>query len=64
MPTRKVTVHLDQELPRRAQARTGRGVSATIRDGLALVAASDADEKLRALRGKVRFSVDLRQRRG
>jgi hypothetical protein len=59
MRTQKVTVHLDQDLLRRAQERTGQGVSATIRHGLELVAASDAYEKIRALRGKVRFSVDL-----
>jgi hypothetical protein len=60
MRTQKVTVHLDQDLLRRAQARTGQGVSATIRHGLTLVAASEAYDKLRALRGKVRFSIDLR----
>lgn len=60
MRSQKVTVHIDQELLRRAQARTGQGVSATIRHGLELVAASDAYDKLRALRGKVRVAIDLR----
>lgn len=59
MKTQKVTVHLDPDLLRRAQKRTGQGVSATIRHGLELVAASDVYDKLRALRGKVRFSIDL-----
>jgi hypothetical protein len=59
MTTQKVTVHLDRNLLRRAQRRTGQGVSATIRHGLELVAASDVYDKLRALRGKVRFSIDL-----
>lgn len=59
MRTQKVTVHVDTDLLRRAQKRTGQGVSATIRHGLELVAASDAYEKIRALRGKVRFSIDL-----
>ena len=59
MTTQKVTVHLDQDLLRRAQKRTRRGISATIRHGLELVAASDVYEKIRALRGQVRFSIDL-----
>jgi len=59
MKTRKVTVHLDRDLLRRAQGRTRQGVSATIRHGLELVAASDVYEKIRALRGKVRLSIDL-----
>jgi hypothetical protein len=59
MKTQKVTVHLDQDLLRRAQERTRQGVSATIRHGLELVAASDVYEKIRALRGRARFSIDL-----
>ena len=60
MPTQKITVHVDQALLRRARKRTGKGVSDTIRQGLTLVAAGAAYEKLRALRGRVKFSVDLR----
>ena len=63
MKTQKVTVHVDQALLRRAQERTRAGVSATIRQGLTLVAAGAAYEKLRALRGRVKFSVDLRRLR-
>ena len=57
--TQKVTVHLDRDLLRRAQKRTGEGVTATIRHGLELVAASDVYDKIRSLRRKVRFSIDL-----
>ena len=57
--TQKVTVHIDQDLLRRAQRRTGKGVTATVRHGLELVAASGAYDRLRALRGKVSFSLDL-----
>ena len=57
--TQKVTVHIDQDLLRRAQKRTGKGVTATVRHGLELVAASGAYDRLRALRGKVAFSLDL-----
>lgn len=60
MATQKVTAHIEQELLRRARKRTGTGVSDTIRQGLTLVAAGAAYEKLRALRGRVKFSVDLR----
>ena len=57
--TQKVTVHVDRDLLRRARKRTGKGVSATVRHGLELVAATEAYEQLRALRGKVAFSLDL-----
>jgi uncharacterized protein (DUF2252 family) len=60
MSTQKVTVHLDRDLLRRAQKRTGKGVTATVRHGLELVAASEAYERLRALRGKVTFSINLK----
>jgi len=59
MATRKLTIHIDADLLRRARKRTGAGVTATIRHGLELVAASEAYERLRALRGKVKFTLDL-----
>ncbi len=63
MRVQKVTVHLDKDLLRRAQERTGKGVTATIRQGLELVAAREVYERLRALRGKVAFSIDLKELR-
>ena len=60
MPNRKVTVHVDRDLLRRAQARTGEGITATIRYGLRLVAMTEACERLRALRGKLSFSTDFK----
>ena len=59
MATQKVTVHIDRDLLRRARERTGKGVSVTIRQGLEIVAASEAYDRLRALRGKVKLSLDL-----
>jgi len=59
MAIQKVTVHVDRDLLRRAQERTGKGVTATIRQGLELVAASEVYDRLRALRGQVTFSIDL-----
>jgi len=63
MAIQKVTVHVDRELLRRAQERTGKGVTATIRQGLELVAASEVYDRLRALRGQVTFSIDLEELR-
>jgi len=56
---RKVTVHVSGELLEQAQEATGQGITATIRRGLELVAASRAYDEVRKLRGKVRFSLDL-----
>jgi len=60
---KKVTVDVPGELLRRAQKTTGQGITATIRTGLQLVAATGAYEALRRLRGRVRFSVDWRELR-
>ena len=60
MTARKITIHVDGALLRRAQRCTREGVTATIRRGLELVAAGEAYDRLRALRGKVAFSVDLK----
>ena len=65
--TRKVTVLLPEELLRSARQATGQGITATIRRGLRLVAASRAYDGLQRRRGKVRFSIDvegLREERG
>jgi hypothetical protein len=59
METTKVTVELPVELLKRARASTGEGITGTIRRGLEMVAATHAQERLVALRGKVRFSIDL-----
>jgi len=59
METTKVTVELPVELLKRARASTGEGITGTIRRGLELVAATRAQERLLALRGKVKFSIDL-----
>jgi hypothetical protein len=61
--TRKITVHVPEELLEKAQKSTGRGVTETIRQGLRLVAAGDAYRRLAAMRGKVKFSADVRRLR-
>ena len=59
----KVTIEVPEDLLRRARQSTGEGITATVRRGLELVAARGAYEKLRALRGKVRLSLDLEELR-
>ena len=61
--SKKVTVEVSSQLLRRAQKSTGQGITGTIRRGLELVAARQAYEGLRRLRGKVKLSVDLRELR-
>lgn len=59
MGTTKVTVELPAELLARARKTTGEGITATIRRGLELVASARAQEQLRGLRGRVKFSINL-----
>jgi hypothetical protein len=61
--TRKITVEVPEDLIERALRASGEGVTATIRRGLELVAAGRAYEDLKALRGKVRLSLDLERLR-
>jgi hypothetical protein len=60
---RKVTVEVPADLLRKAQRSTGEGITATIRRGLELVAASRTCEELRKLKGKVQLSIDWRELR-
>jgi hypothetical protein len=54
--TRKITIEVPADLLEKAQKASGTGISQTVRLGLELLAASNAYDKLRQLRGKVRFS--------
>jgi len=60
----KVTVMLPRDLVERAKRVTGLGLTPILRRGLEAVAATHAYEKLRQLRGKVKFSVALKELRG
>jgi hypothetical protein len=53
---RKITVEIPGELLDRAQRASGAGITQTVRTGLQLLAASNTYDRLRRLRGKVRFS--------
>jgi hypothetical protein len=52
---RKVTAFLPAELIDQAQAKTGAGVTETLRRSLEEMLRRDAYRQLRALRGKVKF---------
>jgi hypothetical protein len=60
---KKITVQVPEELLEKALQSTGNGITSTIRQGLELVAASRAYERLRQWRGKVKFSIDLKKLR-
>jgi hypothetical protein len=53
---RKITVEIPGELLDKAQRASGTGITQTVRTGLQLLAASNTYDRLRRLRGKVRFS--------
>lgn len=55
----KITVEVPAELLARARAASGESLTATVREGLRLVAAGQAFKNLRAKRGKVQFSQSL-----
>lgn len=56
---RKITVHVSDRLLAKAQKAAGAGITETVRKGLELLAAGDAYEGLRRLRGRVKFSINL-----
>jgi hypothetical protein len=60
---RKITVRVPSQLLARAQKHTGTSVSETVRKGLELLAAAEAYEGLRRLRGKVKLSFGVDQLR-
>ncbi len=60
---KKITVHVPEELLEKARKQTGQGITATVRQGLRLVAASETYEKLQQLRGKVPIAIDLQEMR-
>jgi hypothetical protein len=60
----KVTVMLPRDLVERAKRASGLGLTPAIRKGLETIAAAEAYETLRKLRGKERFSISLKELRG
>jgi hypothetical protein len=56
---RKITIEVPEDLLEKAQQATGSGITQTVRTGLQLVAASQAYDRLRRLRGTYQFSRTL-----
>ncbi len=53
---RKITVEIPDDLLKKAQRASGKGITQTVRAGLQLLAASQAYDRLLQSQGKVRFS--------
>jgi hypothetical protein len=62
--TQKLTVIVPKEVLRRARRSTKAGITPTVVKGLQILAAHDAYEGLRKLRGKVKFSMTWQELRG
>ncbi len=60
---RKITVNLPREALMKAQAVTGKGVTATLVDALAALENQAKRSALRSLRGKISFDLDIEQSR-
>ena len=60
---RKITVNVPAEVLERATRATGRGVTLTVVEGLREIERRARRSALRALRGKVRFDLDLQRTR-
>jgi len=61
---KKLTILVPEDLLRRAQRATKAGATPTVRKGLELLAAHDAYEGLRKMRGKVKFGLTWQEMRG
>ena len=54
---------LPEDLIEKAQQTTGDNLTATVRKGLEIVAASGAYKALRKMKGKYKLSIDLKELR-
>ena len=61
--TKKITVNVPADLLESAVRITGRGVTPTVIEGLEELERREKRSALRALRGKVRFGLDLDETR-
>jgi hypothetical protein len=61
---RKLTVIVPDELVRRAQGSTRRGITPTVRHGLELAARENVYEEMLRLKGKVKFGLTWQEMRG
>ena len=60
---KKVTMFLPEDLIKKAQECTGDNLTATVKRGLEVVAASGAYKALRKMRGKYKFSLSIKELR-
>ncbi|MBI2337008.1 MAG: hypothetical protein HYU97_09660 [Deltaproteobacteria bacterium] len=60
---KKITIQIPKQLLNHALESSRLGITQTIAQGLKLVAASHAYEKLKNLRGKVKFNLNLKKLR-
>ena len=56
---KRTTANLPADLLAQASAITGKGITETLIEGLRLIKRTSAFEKAQALRGKVKFDIDL-----
>lgn len=56
---RKITLMVPEDLLEIALDASGEGIAATVKEGLSMIAARRAYDRLRTLRGKVKVSIDL-----
>ncbi len=63
VPAKKITIQISPSLLRKAQQATGAGITPTIRQGLELLAARPSYQRLRRLKGRVKFSINLEKLR-
>ncbi len=61
--TQKVTVHIPIKLLEKALATTGKNITETIIIALKQLAHANAYNELRKMRGKIKFSIDLKELR-
>jgi hypothetical protein len=60
---KKVTINIPAEILERARTITGRGITETVVEGLLELDRQRKRSALRALRGRVRFELDLEKTR-
>ena len=61
---KKLTLLVPEDLLRKATRASRSGITPTVRMGLRLVANQDVYERLRKLRGKVKFGLTWQEMRG
>jgi hypothetical protein len=61
--TQKITIEVPTELLDEARAATGEGVTATVREGLRILASRRAQREFMKLRGTLKVSPNLDQLR-